>query len=153
MSRWPPIVWPLVYVASLLILVGGSGRSDPAFLVSGVVLALAACGVSLFLALRGRGDRPRPPIVNWAIGGLLGFYVLVAAAAAAAGPEYAVAGLLAGVIPLTGLCLLIALTRSKTRASEGRLHDESAVRDDDPYPGIGMDDTTPLGDTPEHSSG
>lgn len=81
----------------------------------------------------------------------MGFYLLVAAAAATAGPEYAVAGLLAGVVPLAGLCLLIALTRSKTRESEGRLQDESAYRDDDLYPGLGMDDATPLGDTREHS--
>jgi hypothetical protein len=46
--------------------------------------------------------------------GLLGFYLLVFAAAGLAGPEYAVAGLLADLILLTALCLLIAPARSKT---------------------------------------
>jgi hypothetical protein len=151
MRRWPPILWVLVYVASLLILLGGTGRWDPPLLISGVALVLVACGFATYLALGRWDDRPRSPIVYWAIGGMLLFYLLVAAAAAAAGPEYAVAGLLAGLIPLTGLSLLIALARSKTRESEGRLIDEAALRDDDPYPGIGMDDATPLGDTPEHS--
>jgi hypothetical protein len=151
MRHWPPVLWLLVYPASLLILVGVSGRREPGILVTGAVLALAAAGLSIYLALGRWDDRPRPPMVYWALGGLVGFYLVIAAAAAAAGPEYALAGVLAGVIPLTGLCLLIALTRSKTRESGGVLQDESAVRDQDPYPGIGMDEATPLGDTPEHS--
>jgi hypothetical protein len=146
MRRWPPILWPLVYIASLLILAGGTGRWDPGLLIPGVAMVLVACAVSLYLALGPWGDRPRPPIVYWGVGGLLGIYVLIAAAAATAGPEYAVAGLLAGVIPLTALCLLIALARSKTRETESGLIDESAMRDDDPFPGIGMGDSDAVDD-------
>jgi hypothetical protein len=114
MGRWPPIVWPLVTFANLLILTGSSGRWEPGFLVAGILPLLAVCALSRYLAAREWSDRARPPIVRWAMLGLLGFYLLVIAAAGLAGPEYAVAGLLAGLILLTALCLLIALARSKT---------------------------------------
>jgi hypothetical protein len=52
---------------------------------------------------------------------------------------------------MAGLGLFIATVRSKTAQSGGRLRDRSAEYDEDPYPGIGLDDETPLGDTPEHS--
>jgi hypothetical protein len=83
--------------------------------------------------------------------GVTAFYVLCAIVAATAGPGYALAALAAGVIPLTALALLVASTRAKTADEDGRLQDRSAEAHDDPYPGIGMDDATPLGDTPEHS--
>jgi hypothetical protein len=76
---------------------------------------------------------------------------VAAVAGATAGPRYAVAALAAAVIPMAALCLLLALMRSKTDESDGRLVDASAEQDDDPFPGIGFDSSTPLGDTPEHS--
>jgi hypothetical protein len=118
MGRWPPIVWPLVTFANLLILTGSSGRWEPGFLVAGILPLLAVCALSRYLAARDWSDRARPPIVRWAMLGLLGFYLLVFAAAGLAGPEYAVAGLLAGLILLTALCLLITLARSKTQRRE-----------------------------------
>jgi hypothetical protein len=151
LRRWPPILWPLMTMASLLILAGASGDWRPGLLVAGAALALIVFGLSFYLATRGQPDRPRPPVVNWAMAGLAAFYLVAAAAGATAGPEYAVAALAAGVIPMAALCLLLALMRSKTVESDGHLVDVSAQRDEDPFPGIGMDSTTPLGDTPEHS--
>jgi hypothetical protein len=139
-------------VASLLILMGGSGKTDTRLLVAGSVLAVAGLGAALYLALGRWPGRPRPPEVRWAIGGVVLFYALMALAAATAGPAYGFAGLAAGVFPITALALLVATTRAKTAASpEGRLRDASAEADEDPYPGIGLDADTPLGDTPEHS--
>jgi hypothetical protein len=138
-------------LASLLILAGASGDWRPGLLVAGGALALIVFGLSFWLATHGQADWPRPPIVNWAMGGLAAFYLVAAVAAATAGPEYAVAALAAAVVPMSALCLLLALMRSRTVESEGRLVDQSAERDDDHFPAIGMDNTTPLGDTPEHS--
>jgi drug/metabolite transporter (DMT)-like permease len=151
LRRWPPILWPLMTAASLLILAGASGEWRPGLLIAGGVLAVVVLALALYLATRGHPDRPRPPIVNWAIAGLAVFYLAIAVAAATAGLEYAVAALAAAVVPMAALCLLLALMRSKTVESDGHLRDISAEGDDDPYPGIGMDSTTPLGDTPEHS--
>jgi uncharacterized membrane protein YuzA (DUF378 family) len=151
LRRWPPILWPLMTAASLLILAGASGDWRPGLLVAGAALALVVFGLSFYLATRGQRDRPRPPIVNWAMAGLAAFYLVAAVAGATAGPKYAVAALAAAVVPMSALCLLIALMRSKTVESDGRLVDVSAEQDEDPFPGIGMDGTTPLGDTPEHS--
>jgi hypothetical protein len=64
---------------------------------------------------------------------------------------YGLAGLGAGVIPLTALSLLVATVRMKTVERGGAARDPTADAGDDPFPGIGMDDATPLGDTSEHS--
>jgi hypothetical protein len=77
------------------------------------------------------------------------WYAVLAAAAGLAGPEYAISGLFAGVIPLTALSLMVATIRRKTVVTEdGHLRDISADSNDDPAPGIGLDDGTALGDTP-----
>jgi hypothetical protein len=138
-------------VASLLILRGASGGWRPALLVAGGVIAVGLAVLALHLATSAYEDRPRPPAVTWSIAGLVLFYVLLAAAAGLAGPEYALAALAAGLIPLTALCLLLAMARSKTLEADGVLKDESAERDEDPFPGIGFEDQTPVGDTTEHS--
>jgi hypothetical protein len=138
-------------LASLLILGGASGHGDPVLLVVGAGLALMLFGLSLYLATRRWGGQPRHPGFYWAMAGLAGYYLVAAIVAATAGLEYAVAALLAGVIPMTALALLVAAIRAKTVESDGRLRDASGDAREDPYPGIGMDDETPLGDTPEHS--
>jgi hypothetical protein len=78
------------------------------------------------------------------------FYVLVGLAASAAGVEYGLVGVAAGVIPLSAVALLLATMRSRTAESVGRLRDDSGDPDEDPAPGLGMDDQTPPGDTPDH---
>lgn len=146
--RWPPATWLLVYVASGLIILG---RGDVGLLVAGIVLTVIAFGIAVYVALHPEPGRPRPSLVYWAIGGVGLFYVLTAIAAAFADPSYGVATLLAGLIPATAVALTMATGRVKTAGSEDRLHDTSADKSEDPFPGIGMDDQTPLGDTPEHS--
>jgi hypothetical protein len=147
--RWPPLLWLPIYVASELILMGSDGRWG--MLLAGAALALIAFGLSLRLALGGSTDRPRPRWLALAVGGVAGFYVLVAAAAATAGPEYAVAGLMAGVIPMTAVSLMVAALRSKTVESDEGLEDTAAADHEDPFPGMGIDDAAPLGDTSQHA--
>jgi hypothetical protein len=79
------------------------------------------------------------------------FYVLVALAASTAGVEYGLVGVAAGVIPLSAVALLLATMRSRTAQLGGRLRDDSGDPDENPTHGLGMDDQTPLGDTPDHS--
>ena len=95
------------------------------------------------------GDRPAPGLGRL-MGALGAFYAIAAVVAATAGAEYAVAAMLASLIPYSAALLLYAMARSKTAEEGGRLRDASA-EDLDPWPGIGLDDETPLGDTPEHS--
>jgi hypothetical protein len=150
LRRWPPATWLVVYVGSALIIMGS--RSNWGMLVAGIVLTLVAFALSIWLAL---GDRsvagPRPPVFHWALGGVAVFYLLAAVIAAFADPAYGVATLLAGIVPATAVALVLATTRAKTVRSGGRLRDTSADDENDPYPGIGMDDDTPVGATTEHA--
>jgi hypothetical protein len=139
-------------VASLFILRGGSGHWRPPLLIAGIALALITFGLSLYLALRPLpGREGRSPKVLWPLAALGLWYLALATAASAAGPAYAVAGLLAGLIPLSGMALIIAVARRKTAiADDGRRVDISADESDDPFPGFGIDDhETMAGDTPE----
>jgi hypothetical protein len=140
-------------LASLYILVGTSGRFRPVGFVVGVALALITFGLAIWLATRPIPGRPRQPKLLWPMIGLALWYAALAAAAAFAGPEYAVAGLLAGVIPLAAMALMVAVIRRKTGVTEdGRLVDISADANEDALPGIGLDDhSTQLGDTPERA--
>jgi hypothetical protein len=138
-----------MYIGSELILLGSTGR--PGMLIAGGALALTAFALSVYLALRRSPDHPRPPMFLWALGGVALFYVVAAAAASLIDPEYALPALAAGIIPMTAVSLLLATLRSKTVLADGHLQDLSAADNEDPFPGIGMDDLTPLGDTPEHS--
>jgi hypothetical protein len=56
----------------------------------------------------------------------------------AAGTDFGVAAVAAGLVPLTALNLLLATLRSKTVQSPAGLRDLSAERHDDPLPGVGM---------------
>jgi predicted MFS family arabinose efflux permease len=140
-----------MYVASLFILIGGTGDGRPPFLIAGGVVALIVCAMSVYLATRGMADRPHHPGFDWALAGVALFYVAIAIGASVAGPEYALAGVAAGVFPLTATALLVAAARSKTATQDGRLRDASADASGDPYPGIGVDEDTALGETPQYS--
>jgi hypothetical protein len=151
LERWPPVLWIAVYIASLLILMGGRGKWT--VLAVGGAIALLACVTAVHLAVRRRPDHPRPGWFGWAIGGVALFYVICAAVATATmGVVFGVAALMAGVIPMTAVALLLATTRAKTvQAPDGGARDASVDDHEDPFPGIGMDDETALGDTPEHA--
>jgi hypothetical protein len=152
MKRWPPILWLLVAVGSLLVLIGYNGAEfNPAAFIPGVLLIVVALVLSFVIAFGSWGDRPAARGVAWLIPATAVFYVLCAAAALAAGGEYAGAALGAGLIPLTAATLLTATARAKTVGPEDARRETTAAAHVDPYPGIGMDDATPLGDTPEHS--
>jgi hypothetical protein len=148
MRRWPPLVWPLVSLASLLILMA---FRKPEALALGVTLLMVALGIGLWLALAGHRDRPRPRGYGWWLVGVAAWYLVAAIAGATLSWWYAVAALLAGAIPLTATAVWLATARSKTVGTDERPADVSPEAHDDPFPGIGMDSETPLGDTPEHS--
>jgi hypothetical protein len=148
MRRWPPALWLFVYVASELILLGSHGRW--ALLVAGGALALLAFLSALRLALRRHDRHPRAQWFYWAVGGVALCYVPSAIAASALGVEWAAGALAAAIIPMTAVSLLLAVVRQHTDVTENGLRDIAGDRDD-PTPGIGMDDVTPLGDTSEHS--
>lgn len=152
MSRWPPIIWVMVFVGSLLILLGYDGAEyNPQALIPGIVLIIGAVGLSLYVAFERRDDHPSPGGVSWLIPATLVFYVVCAVFALLAGGTYAVAALGAGMIPLTAATLITATARSKTTVAGGRRRETSAAESTDPFPGVGIDDETPFGDTPEHS--
>jgi hypothetical protein len=152
MSRWPPAVWLMVALGSLLVLVGYDGADVyvPA-LIAGLVLIVGAVGLSFFMAFGRWGHRPRATGVAWLIPATAVFYLLCACAAVISGGEYAVAAIAAGLIPLTATTLLTATARAKTVGDDDARRETTAAASADPFPGIGMDDDTPLGDTPEHS--
>ena len=144
MKRWPPIIWPAMAFASLLLLMG-LGTGEDWALVSGVVLEVAVVVLAAHLALAGRRGRPLPRWFPVLLGCLALFYLVSGLAAAMAGTKYLPIVLLAALIPTAAVLLMLATVRGKPElASED-------VADDDPYPGIGADDRTPVGDTPEHS--
>jgi hypothetical protein len=143
----------MVAAGSLLLLVGYNGPhlSIPALILGGI-LVVGAVVIAFALAFGRWGDRPSATGVAWMIPATLVFYVICAiAGGVASGAKYAVAALVAGLIPLTAATLLTATTRSKTVAGDGGREETTADEHRDPFPGVGMDDATPLGDTPEHS--
>jgi hypothetical protein len=149
MKRWPWLLWLPVYVASELILLGSHHRWG--LLAAGGALMLGAFIFSLHLSL-GRGQPgPRPRWFFWVVGGVALSYALVAAVAGVElGPTWALGALAAGVIPMTAVSLLLATVRSKTVSTTEGLRDRSGDAED-PAPGIGVDEDTPIGDTNEHS--
>jgi hypothetical protein len=138
----------LVYVASELILLGSHHRWG--MLAAGGALALIAFLSGVWLALRRDDRHPRTRWFYWAIGGVALCYVPAAIAASQLGVEWAAGALAAAIIPMTAVTLLLAVVRGHTTATDAGLTDISDDRDD-PAPGIGLDDQTPLGDTSEHS--
>jgi hypothetical protein len=150
LRRWPPAVWILVFVASELILNGGHPTWHPGELVAGLVLASIAFGLALWLAAGPWRGHPKPRGLYWLIGFTTLCYGLAAVAAGVfAGAAFAVAALAAAIIPLTAVALWIATARAKTVEKDGRLRDVSADDHEDPFPGVGLDQEVPLGDTPE----
>jgi hypothetical protein len=141
--RWPPLIWPAISLASLLILVGIGGKWNPEGFIPGLAIVLIGCGFSLYLAYGRRGDRPPPRGVAWLVPLTAGFYAAAGAAAAFAGGAYVLAAAAAALIPLTASALIDATARRKGPAADGD--------HEDPFPGIGPDEDTPLGDTSEHS--
>jgi hypothetical protein len=149
MKWWPPAVWVLVFVGSLLVLEGYDGAElNLQALIPGIALIVGALCLACYLAFVRWRDRPAPRGAMWLIPATAAFYVLCAIAALVSGGAYAIAALAAGLIPLTAATLIVATARAKTTAAGG---DASASDHEDPLPGIGADDSTPLGDTPEHS--
>jgi hypothetical protein len=151
MRRYPAVLWLLVFVGSLLILNGSHPTWNTAQLVVGIALAVIACGVATYLAATPQRDQPRVRGSSWFLGGTFAFYAVAALVALfALGIAEAIAVLLAGVIPMTAVALWLAHVRQKTRATpDGALVDASADDHTDPVPGLGADDLTPLGDTPD----
>jgi hypothetical protein len=147
--RWPPWVWLLVYVGSLLVLMG-SQRWD--LMIAGIALVSSAFLLAVYLAQRPGRSRAPAAIYRWAMVGLATFYGgLAIVALVLLGPAYALAVLLGGLIPATAISLLFATVRQRTVAAERSLEDRSADDEDEQLPGVGMDDDTPLGDTSELS--
>jgi hypothetical protein len=133
-----------------MVLRGSSGHWRPGLVVGGLALMLVVLATGVRWALRRKRDgHPFHPGFAWAIGGLAAFYVALAIGGSIAGTEYALAALLAGIIPLSALALLIATIRRKTDVVDDRLVDASADADDDSLPGIGLDQDTPVGETSE----
>jgi len=151
MSRWPPLIWLLISLGSLLVIVGVGGNWDPGGFIPGGLLVLLGFGLSLYLAYGRMRDRPSARSVSWLIPAVAVFYVVTAAAAALSGGKYVIAALGAALIPLTATALIVASTRGKTVAGDDGRRESTAEDSDDPFPAMGMDDATPLGDTAEHS--
>jgi hypothetical protein len=146
LDTWPPALWLAEYVGSLFVLMGAQ-RAELG--VVGLSLVLIAFGVASYLAVRPLPGHPPPKGFAALMAGLGAFYLIAAVAASQLGPDFAFACLVAGSVPAAAVTLTYATARRKTRLGEdGRLEDLSA-EDDSPYPGIGMDDLTPLGDSPE----
>src|ERR1700754_2873372 len=104
MSRWPPVVWPLMSLASLFLLMGLSGW-DRAALVLGIAFALVGFALALFVAHRRFRDRRT---LRRALLGLALFYAIIAALAGTVDPLYALAALGAALIPEAALALTLA---------------------------------------------
>jgi predicted lipid-binding transport protein (Tim44 family) len=137
MRRWPPILWIVVSLASVLILMGSSGRWY--MVAAGLVLAFGAYAISAYLALGPWDGRPRPRWFFSAVGGGIALYLALGLIiGVAAGTDFGVAAVAAGLVPLTALNLLLATLRSKTVQSPAGLRDLSAERHGDPLPGVGM---------------
>src|SRR4051812_32532879 len=94
---WPPWVWLLVYVGSVLVLMG-SQRWD--LLIAGIALISSAFLLGVHLAQRPREGQARPPVYRWTMVGLATFYGgLAIVALVLLGYAYALAVLLGGLIP------------------------------------------------------
>ena len=139
LRRWPPAVWLAVYVGSLFIINGGHG--DPAELIVGFVLCLAALGAAVYLAAGRWTGHPIPRGFYWAFGGIAAMYLISAAVAALYNPVWAAAAIAAGVVPLTAVTLMFAAARSKTVQEGDRVADVAAADENDPFPAVGMNNT------------
>jgi hypothetical protein len=153
LRRYPAVLWIPVYVGSLLILNGGHPDWSVGQLVAGIALITVAAGLATYLAVGRWPDRPRPVGMGWAFVGVGAFYAVTAGVAGAfAGPGAGLATLLAGAVPLTAVSIWVAHARAKTAATDRAdrpLEDAVASDHEDPVPGIGLESSRPLGDTPD----
>jgi peptidoglycan/LPS O-acetylase OafA/YrhL len=140
MGRWPPLIWLLISLASLLLLIGVGGDWNPAAFFPGAAALLVGFALAMHLAYSRRDVRRRAKGTSWLVALAAGFYAVCVAITAFAGTRYALAAAAAALVPLTATALLVA--------THGRKHADSAR---DPYPGIAPDHKTPLGDTDQHS--
>jgi uncharacterized membrane protein YhaH (DUF805 family) len=140
MRVWPPLLWPVMSFASLLILMG-LAPWDPVALTIGIGLAVAVFAAALYIATRRLRDRPRPSGFGWVIAAVTAFYAVATVVAATLGPAYAIAAMLAGLIPLSAILILFATARLKSAEQAGRPRDASAADHRDPWPGLGVGDT------------
>jgi hypothetical protein len=129
----------------------GSQRWD--LVVVGLALLLAGCAIAVHLAARHEPDHPEPRGFVPTLAALASFYLVTALAAGVfLSPGYAVAALLGGAVPMTAVALVFASTRRKTRRGASEREEQlvdTSVDDESAFPGIGMDERTPLGDTTE----
>jgi hypothetical protein len=148
--RYPAFLWLPVYIGSLFVLNGGNPGWGPVQLTIGVVLILIAAAAATYLALGPWPGHPQPQGMRWVFAGVGAFYAICAIAAGAfVGPDAGIATLLAGAVPLTAVAIWVAHMRAKTAGpDERRFRDAEAENHEDPVPGIGLDATRPLGDTP-----
>jgi hypothetical protein len=152
MTRLPPILWLCTVAGSLLIVVDYSGDDlNPGMLALGIVLVLVGAVGSLWMSFGRWGHRPQVRGVAWLIPAAVVFFLLCAIAASVAGGSYAVVAIVVGLIPFTAATLLTATARAKTVGGDDGTRGASPGASDDPFPGIGGDDATPVGDTTEHS--
>jgi hypothetical protein len=151
LRRWPPVVWIAVSLGSLLMLQAGTGNDaihwglfDP-----GALLAALAFATACWLALGPWPGHPRPGWYPKVIAAALGAYAVIGIGGAIVDPDLGLAAFLAGIIPVTGLALVLATIRGKTIRGEDGLEDRAAADHTDSAPGLGIDPSTPLGDTSE----
>jgi peptidoglycan/LPS O-acetylase OafA/YrhL len=141
-GRWPPIIWLLISIASLFVLVGVGGDWNPDAFFPGLAALLIGFGAAMYLAYGDRRVRNRAGGLHWLVALAAVFYAACLVATLLAGAKYALAALGAALIPLTAAALMVATAGRKTK---------DHADGDDPSPGIGPDNATPLGDTDQHS--
>jgi hypothetical protein len=151
LRRWPPVVWVLISLGSLLLLEAGTGNNAIhwSLAVPGLLLVAVAFAAACWLALGPWPGHPRPGWYPWAIAGALGAYALMGIGGAIVDTDLGLAAFFAGWIPVTALALVLATIRGKTIPGEDGLEDRAAADHTDSAPGIGIDTSTPLGDTSE----
>ncbi len=147
MKRWPPIIWPAMAFASLLLLMGLGAGEDWA-MASGVVLEVVVIGLAARLSLASRRGRPLPSWFPVLLGCLAVFYLGSGLAAAVAGTRYLPIVLLAALFPTAAVLLMLATVRG-TSPPAGE--DLAADRHDDLHPSIVAEARTPAGDASEYS--
>jgi hypothetical protein len=145
--RWPPILWPGFIAASLLLLTG-IGMGGTWALIPGIVACVVLLAMVVGAVTRYADARDRPPELLAPVGGVLAFYAVCALLALVAGVEYALMALLVGVFFGAAAALWATMVRGKTSKGTDAEH---AAAEEDPFPGIGPDPSTPLGDTNQHS--
>jgi hypothetical protein len=103
-------MWVPVYIGSVLVLMGGANNKG--LIAVGAAMICASFIAAVWLALGPWRDRSRPPWYTWAIlAGAVVYAVIALGAGITSGWRYAVAGVLAAIVPLTALALTLAMHR------------------------------------------